>query len=300
MNKSLTILVFGLKKSDIQGWIKRHYYIDFSNLCVIFAYHVDDIPVTDLSQRPATIVVGPYSVWERVRLSLNQVSTDYVILAASDDQILTLPTESFDNDITAVAGNVFFCIQNVLLPSTTNSIDLRLVDTELIKSYWSYPNPGDNSLFYSIFQVKLLRNIIDGLDEFEASDWYVVHSALLAARFERSSSFVLVRQPPPRENHYTRSFLNKLKNIEPTPLNWWLHNPILYALKKIAAETPNTIIKEVEPYWARWLSVKYSELAAANPRYREFMAGKDINAVSLAVLGILAGIDRNEIISSPV
>ncbi len=301
MNSGVTVIVIGLRKSEVSMWINRHTHLDISSIELILAYHINDTELSSHIPLNMTEISGPYSALERLRQCLQNVKTDYAFVAASDDQILYTPTAPANNRVDVLSGFTFFRFQDCLRPSTNNYIDLSKPVDELLTQYWMIPNPGDNSLFYSVFKTKLLSTLLNEIGDFEASDWCVVHNALQRATFERSKSFVIIREPPLSLNHYTKNYIAKhIKKHETTEGNWWLDNPILFALKAMNNSTPSNIVSLLKPYWALWLSQKYIELTAVNQTYKDVINKADLHRLSTNIINNLSSMNSKDFLSNPI
>lgn len=296
MLRDLTLLVFGLRKSEIHAWLRRHHGLGLESVRILCAYRLDDVAPDPVVEAMGTMFQGAYSGFARIQQCLALVDTRHVLLAAGDDQILSLPNDGGESLLpVAIAGNAFFRSGSGLRPSTNNEIVFAGSPAELMQRYWTLPNPGDNCLFYSIFPVEPFRRIFAATGEYEGGDYYFVHRFLLESAFSRNPSLVLVRQPPPLENHYTRRFLERLSPTRLTKEAWRFHNPLLRAVRNICEATPAQLVPLLRPYWAAWIRLKYEEMARASEEYRDLIRGVDLAELSSEMANNLGTIEESQL-----
>lgn len=293
MTRTLTLIVFGFRKSEIHAWLHRHHHLGLEAVRLVCAYHLDDVASDPVAEAICTMFQGLHCGFARIQQCFSFVDTPHVLLAAGDDQILSIPPDVVERlpSSVAVAGNVFFQADSHARPSSNNSILFNGSPLEVLQRYWSLPNPGDNCLFYSIFPTDRFKEIFATAGGYEGSDYYVVHRFLLACTFSRNPSFVIVRQPPPLTNHYTRRFLDRLSHARLNKKAWPFHNPLLRAFRNIYEATPAHMVSLLQPCWATWLLLKYDEMARADTGYRDLIKRVDLAQLSSEMasnLGTLA------------
>jgi len=293
---NLTILVFSFRKSEIMAWINRHHDLQLAGARLICAYHLDDSSSHDAPGPEITFLRGQLSGTARILQCLDLIRTKYVMLAAGDDQIISLPGEGISGKSTAIAGTYFINRATHLAPSSNNTINFQHGTAAAAVEYWTPANPGDNCLFYSVFDTSLFARIFPSVGDAEASDWYFVHRCLIEGVCERSSSFIVVRQPPPRDNHYTRRFVEALKRTGAGDADLAFHNPILYSLQRICRATPADLIPSLRKGWSEWIKMKFHEMAAASQRYRAFVERSDIEALSMNLANHLGDLDERRLL----
>lgn len=266
--KNLSIVVFGFSAQSILEWLGKHReLIARQDIDFHFAYHEGLI---DSKLKPSNFFVykGEENSLERIRNVLNFINSEFVLLAASDDQILQLPILEDDSDVDMVVGNTFFSTHgnSVLTASNTNNLKLHDSKNLNILAYWSKPCPGDNSIYYSIIKLPILKKIFSLFPInlfFHASDWAFVHLMLANSKVQKNISFVQVRDTT-ASYKYTQGIIKKypdfnLKNTR----NMVLQNPIGYCLKYIY-ENDLVFSDELDPeVIARmfvWINLKLDEL----------------------------------------
>jgi len=297
MGGDLTILVFAFRKSEIHEWLRRHRGARFDSVRIVCAYRLDDVDSDRAVEQFCTMFQGTYSGLARIQQCLALVDTPYILLAAGDDQIVSIPEDVGECLPTriAIAGNAFFQAGSRVHPSSNNSLILTDTPADLVQRYWTLPNPGDNCLFYSIFPVETFKQIVAATGEYEGSDWYFVHRFLLSCPFSRNPSLVISRQLPPQENHYTRRFLERLSLAGLDKAAWPFHNPLLRAFRNIYEVTPSSMVSLLQPRWATWLRMKYDEMARADEEYRDLIKSADVAQVSSEMASRLGTITESQL-----
>ncbi len=298
MALDLTILLFSYRKSEVYAWLRKHEYLAFDSIRLLCAYHKNDVPRDPLLEERFYFVQGAESGFTRIRQCLDDIETQYVMLAAGDDQILKLPDARFSPRASAVAGSFFMQHNSYLSPSSNNSIQFAGNREDALLQYWTCPNPGDNCLFYSIFNANEFRRIFAETGEYEGSDWYLVHRCLSELTFERSERFIVVRQPPPLANHYTVRFLDRLPRRVKNTNNWQYKNPILNCLENVARVTPPELTHPLRPLWAKWLKLKFLEMAEASPAYRSLINKNDLDETSQMLATMLGDIEESLLVNA--
>ena len=95
MALDLTILLFSYRKSEVYAWLRKHEYLAFDSIRLLCGYHKNDVLRDPLLEERFYFVQGAESGFTRIRKCLDDIKTQYVILAAGDDQILKLPDARF-------------------------------------------------------------------------------------------------------------------------------------------------------------------------------------------------------------
>jgi hypothetical protein len=294
--RDLTVLVFGFRKSEIYAWLRRHRGRNLESVRFLSAYRLDDVPTDPAVEAACTMLQGAYSGFARIKQCLPLIDTRHVLLVAGDDDILRLPHDIDGCPASAaIAGSAYFQEGRQLRPSSNNSLDLAAPTAHVLRQYWTLPNPGDNCLFYSMFPTEPFTRLFAETGEYEGSDYHFVHRFLLECAFVRSPSFILLRQPPPLENHYTRRFLERLSPARLNKASWPFHNPLLRALRDIHAVTPETLVPILRPFWSEWIRLKYDEMARASKEYHSLIKEVDTARLSFELTEMLPMIEESHL-----
>jgi hypothetical protein len=266
--KKLSIVVFGFSAQSILEWLSKHReLIARQDIDFHFAYYEGLI---DSKVKPSNLFVykGVENSLERIRNVLNYINSEFVLLAASDDQILQLPILEDDSDVDMVVGNTFFQNQGNSVLSASNTNNLKLHDSKYLNifGYWSKPCPGDNSIYYSIIKLHILKRIFSLFPVnlvFHASDWAFVHLMLAYSKVQKNTSFVQVRNTT-ASYKYTQGVIKKYPNFNLAKTrNLVLQNPIGYCLKYIYENDlkfSNELNFEIIESMFVWINLKLDEL----------------------------------------
>jgi hypothetical protein len=266
--KKLSIVVFGFSAQSILEWLGKHReLIARQDIDFHFAYYEGLI---DSKVKPSNFFLhkGEENNFERIRNVVNFLDSEFVLLAASDDQILQLPILEDDSDVDMVVGNTFFTtrVNSVLSPSNTNN--LKFYDSKKLSllGYWSKPCPGDNSIYYSIVRLSILKMVYSIYPAnliFHAPDWAFVHFLLSISKVEKNTSFVQVRDTT-ASYKYTQGIIKKYPDFNLTNTrNLVLQNPIGYCLKYIYENDlkfSNELNFEIIESMFVWVNLKLDEL----------------------------------------
>ena len=266
--KKLSIVVFGFSAKSILEWLSKHReLIVRQDIDFHFAYYEGLI---DYKVKPANFFLhkGEENSFERIRNVINFLDSEFVLLAASDDQILQLPTLDDDSGVDMVVGKTFFCTHGNSFLSASNTNNLEFHNSKKIRllGYWSKPCPGDNSIYYSIIRLSILKRVYSIYPVnlvFHALDWAFVHFLLSISKVQKNTSFILVRDTT-ASYKYTQGIIKKYPdfNIEKTR-DLVLKNPIGYCLKYIYENDlkfSNELNSEIIESMLIWINLKLDEL----------------------------------------
>lgn len=266
--KKLSIVVFGFSAKSIIEWFGKHQVlVGRQDIDFHFAYYDGFIEST---AKPPNLFLhsGEENNFERIRNVVNSIDSEFILLAASDDQILQLPILEDTSDVDMIVGNTFFSTQgnSGLYASNTNS--LRFYDSKKLNllGYWSKPCPGDNSIYYSIVRSKILKQVYSIYPVnlvFHAMDWSFVHFLLAISKVQKNMSFVQVRDAT-ASHKYTQGIIKKYPNFSlNNTRSLVLQNPIGFSLKyifendlKLSFELNAEIIEAM----FIWINLKLDEL----------------------------------------
>lgn len=266
--KKLSIIVFGFSAKSILEWCGKHreliarQEIDFH-----FAYHEGLI---DSKVKPSHFFIykGEENNLERIRNVLNSIDSEFVLLAASDDQILQLPILEDDSNVDMIVGNTFFSTHGNSVLTASNTNNLKLHDSKYLNllGYWSNSCPGDNSIYYSIIKLPILKKIFSLFPinlVFHASDWAFVHLMLANSKVQKNTSFVQVRDTT-ASYKYTQGIVKKYPDFNLTNTrNLVLQNPIGYCLKYIyenEIKFSEALDPQIMASMLVWVNLKLDEL----------------------------------------
>lgn len=266
--KKLSIVVFGFSAQSILEWLGTHrQLIARQDIDFHFAYYEGLI---DSEAKPPNFFLykGEENNFERIRNVINFLDSEYVLLSASDDQILQLPILDIDSDVDMIVGNTFFSTHgnSVLLASNTNN--MKFYDSKKLSllEYWSKPCPGDNSIYYSIIRLSVLKEVYSKYPVnlvFHAPDWAFVHFLLSISKVQKNTSFVQVRDTT-ASYKYTQGVIKKYPDFNLTSTrNLVIKNPIGYCLKYIYENDlkfSNELNFEIIESMLAWINLKLDEL----------------------------------------
>ena len=275
----LSLVVFGYKSSDIQRWLSRNRGLrNNSKLQIILAFHSRDSEVEIKDEEE--LFEGDVDLLTRIRQASSKVTSPNILLIASDDVILSLPSsrelEGMNNGF--LTSKTYFEHDDGHYSESMTNAFAPLSDPKAnIIQYWTSPMPGDNSLFYGIYNIKLFHEVFYHFDKprFHAFDWAWVHLLLLRTIPFKSAGLTLLRAKTP-----SRAYTERLKSSYnysgyAFPEEFVLSNPLCRAFKFILNNDPN--FKHDEPYcnvimglWYRWFMVKQRELISFGCINKEF------------------------------
>jgi len=236
--KKLSILVFSLSAKSILEWLGKHQeLIVRQDIDFHFAYFEGLI---DSKVKPKNFFLhkGVENGFERIRNVIDSIDSEFVLLAASDDQILQLPILESDLDADIIVGNTFFFSRGNSGLTASNTNNLKFSDSKKLNlfRYWSKPCPGDSSIFYSIIRLTILKMVYSKYSinlSFHALDWSFVHFLLSISNVQKSASFIQVRDTT-ASYKYTQGVINKYPNFNlNNTRNLVFKNPIGYCIKYI-------------------------------------------------------------------
>lgn len=266
--KKLSIVVFGFSAKSIVEWFGKHQeLIARQDIDFHFAYYEGLI---DSNLKPLNLFLykGEENNFERIRKVINSIESEFVLLAASDDQILQLPELEDDTNVDMIVGNTFFSTQGKSFLSASNTNNFKFYDSKKLNllSYWSKPCPGDNSIYYSIVRLSILKKVFSIYPvnlAFHASDWAFVHFHLALSRIKKDASFVQVRDTT-ASHKYTQGIIKKYPNFNlNSTRNLVLQNPIGYCLKYIYENDlkfSDELNHEIFEGMFVWINLKLDEL----------------------------------------
>jgi len=224
----------------------------------------------DSNVKPSNLFLhkGAENNFERIRNVINSIESEFVLLAASDDQILQLPILEDDSTVDMIVGNTFFSSHGKSVLSASNTNNLKFCESKKINllSYWSKPCPGDNSIYYSIVRLSILKKVFLIFTvnlAFHASDWAFVHFLLSISKIQKNTSFVQIRDTT-ASHKYTQGIIKKYPDFNlTTTRNLVLQNPIGYCLKYIYEndlKISDELNFEIMESMFLWINLKLDEL----------------------------------------
>lgn len=305
----LTIICFSLKKSEaIKWWIRHQEILLERKYKIIIAFHEND-STEHLDSTNIQFFQGSYSAYHRISevIKAGLIATSYTVLAASDDNILSLPKfdrinqyENFD-----ILSGLFYFNKGGCFESSNCKLKEEYHDTESqIIDYWS-KQPSDNSIYYSIFKTNLfierwtiLASTLPESGNYEAADWVFTHLMLSKGCLTRIHDYVVVRQPPPRINHYTSNYLENIREIENELPKIIELNPVNYALKIVSSNCSKRMLELIIPRFIQILSIKFIEMKSASIEINKILSEQELDELSTRL--VLKIIEENSNIKTNI
>jgi hypothetical protein len=265
----ISIIVFGYKASDINTWLNRNGILrSRKGLRLILAYHVHD---ESISKKDTDLVVqGQTDTLTRFAECLPHVTSNNIMLIASDDIILNMPEAKFfdDSDFDVLVGRTYFKGRDEVYSASVTNLFEPSDDAEFnARSYWNIPSPGDNSIFYSIYRTTVFREHFARFVNvrFHALDWAWVHILLCSYKIEKSSDLVVLREKTPSHLYTSRLQKDFKLSTHSAPEEVIFRNPLTRAFKFILLSDESLggcdihfdIISQA---WFQWFLVKQKEL----------------------------------------
>jgi hypothetical protein len=292
---NLSIICFGYRASEISAWIYRHGDILERVASVCGFYHLEDVcDLGSLNYSHLTLKSGHLCPLERIKSSEGMIHTDFVLLCAADDTILELPRyfDSLDIGI----GMYHFRSEKEFYPSFSNALEFSSNSLTNFNKYWTFPSPGDNSIFYSIFRKGIFFETLLSLEAFEAWDWVFLSKVLLRGeKVVRLPSLRINRSVTPVSS-YTRKVLESFKSVRLDPRGWRMHNPILYALKQVSECVSSPLADNVLECWSRYLEIKFNEMVEISSDYAQVIEKDSIKFVAHKLAHNLGSLRPSEIV----
>ncbi|MBL1269213.1 MAG: tetratricopeptide repeat protein [Halomonas sp.] len=258
----LTILAFGKKASDVVEWKKNHQEIISLGYHVILAYSEGDVEEEIVKNKYGCVFVSKShdeAPVLRIKKSLDEIETQFIILCASDDKLFFpngVNLKNVNDDTVGYSGKVLFedgggasySAQTNALLTNQDSVNDRLM------SYWTFPFPADNSIFYSILRLEDFKKVMAdvGSASCEALDWVLVTALLKIGKIEKAD-FLIKRDKTPSID-YTKNYLANLNDDSKE------ENPLDQAVKRIREVLTPQQYSAISDKIDIWWSIKQREV----------------------------------------
>jgi hypothetical protein len=296
---NLSVICYGYRASEVKDWIARNSDVVNGVVKVFGLYHLEDVTGRQIQECDSvTLKLGHACPLERIKAIEALILTDYVLLCAADDTISALPPVL--NDFDVGVGIYYFQSEQEFHPSISNILDFSRNNLDNFNKYWTFPGPGDNSVFYSIYKKGIFFETLGVLGYFEAWDWVFVSKVILKAeKVVRLANFKIMRSVTPTLN-YTRRVLDEYKTAGLDPNDWRMQNPILFALKLVSESICSPLTEHVLECWSKYLEIKFHEMIEVSTEYAEVIDEDDINRLAHFLARELTALKQSDIITPKV
>lgn len=248
------IVVLSRSWVEYRAWASRHVVLaeikDRFRLIALIEEPSSNAEVSGL--RADILISGKDAIGRIMALPSVVDPEDLILIAASDDKILSIgfPADNYDKG--AVSGFQPKCYFDAEMKPALSNIATydNLVDDPggRIRQYFSYPLPGDNSLYYGLFKFKpwyesFLWSIeqiggIEKINSFHAFDWLwmsrLVYSGLIA---RPSDHFQIQRFKTPWKHYHSETDYENNDFVEGNPI-WPLIRVLLRAYPDVGLREP--------------------------------------------------------------
>lgn len=302
---NLTLLLFGERLSELVSWLYNHRkLINEEKVQVVGLYYIKDSGVKILGNR-VRVYQGARRPFDRMIEHAKTIKTNLILPIASDDIILSLPDlKNYSSRESVLTGKIFFVEKNFYKPSVFNSFVYDRPEKEIVRNFWQFPYPGDNSILYSIFDKHIffdLLYILKKYGEFHGSDWVFTHLLFERSAIRKCDGLLILREKTPSINYTKRAIryglrVLSIKNRE----NVLRLNPVFFLLKVIKLESVDPrFVKSLKKEMKHWVAIKYMEMLVAEPSLGEFYNKYEILSISGELMDWLETADLSELIALP-
>ncbi|MDA9776178.1 hypothetical protein N9C64_00465 [Paracoccaceae bacterium] len=166
--------------------------------------------------------------YHRTLNGFRKAQYDNILRIADDDYITQFNPGSLihlKNDYVGVVANVSFSSLNTwserrrdenLRKATSNDIIMDAENgDERLKSFFSTPFPGDNSVYYGVYKKSVLIKCLEGFecfhdDHYVAADWVYMAQILSQGKVARCHEWNIIRHM----THFSKTLSEKTRKIE--------------------------------------------------------------------------------------
>ena len=225
----LSIVCLTRGESHLHKWIE--YHLSFFELNLNFEWELiicceKSLENLNINHKNLRFYSG-VGFYHRALNGFRKAQYDNILRIADDDYITQFNSGCLihlKNDYVGVVGNVSFSSLNTwnerrrdenLRNATSNNIIMDAEDgDERLKSFFSTPFPGDNSVYYGIYKKSVLLKCWEGFeyvhdDYYVATDWVYMAQILSQGKVARCNEWNIIRHM----THFSKTLSEKIRKI---------------------------------------------------------------------------------------